>query len=150
MEIFSDTKYMRTSPRVLQAHNNRFNKCLLHKLTIPALVVYAHNTHNPTVLGVGEIAAFSYSVINYALFFVDNYCIQLDHWRDEESHYENKSEPPEPNINIVKHDEHAIRLLGVLSNLSARFAFFQLIISIYFRREVIIHAYEVLLETFFL
>tara|TARA_B110000977_G_scaffold198802_1_gene284518 strand:+ start:1506 stop:1913 length:408 start_codon:yes stop_codon:yes gene_type:complete len=55
--------------------------------------------------------------MNILLSFIENYTLQLDKWRDEESKYEEKTEPPLWNwkiVNVFKHISIILWLVGAV------------------------------------
>jgi hypothetical protein len=89
----------------------------------PVLMIYGHFNQDYNAEIVGEICTTTHSVVNYMLFYVDNYLYQLEKWRNQEGPYEQKSEPPEWNTTVILKDAHNIRLMQVGSALSGDVSF---------------------------
>ena len=90
---------------------NTYKKCIIPQVVPPVLSCYSHLTNDHNIYICSEIVTTSVALTNYGFFYVENYLHQLDTWRLEESRYEEKLDPPEWNLQIVKPKEHQANIL---------------------------------------
>lgn len=90
---------------------NYYKKCVIPQVLPSVLCVYSHVTQDHNAYVYSEIASTCVAITNYSFFFIENYIHQLDEWREHESIYEDKLDPPKWNTNIVKLKEHNANIL---------------------------------------
>jgi len=108
-------------PRTGIVAYNRYKKCIIPQIIPPVLSCYCHLSTDNNIYIVSEIVTTSVAITNYSFFYVENYLHQLDVWRFEESRYEEKLDPPEWNLRIVKPEEHRVNILLLLAAIITNF-----------------------------
>ena len=115
-------KVLTLKVRTVSDINRRYKKCVIPQLSGPVLLMYSHYVHDYNIEILGELCTTVNGIANYTLFYVENYLHQLEIWREKESKYEEKSDPPEWNTNIVMTNTHNIKLIQLASVFSGDFS----------------------------
>jgi len=75
------------------------------------LMGYANYEQRVDILYVSNTLMSIICLFNILISYIENYTLQLDQWREEESCYEEKLDPPVWNWKIIKVSEHAAIIL---------------------------------------
>lgn len=126
--------------------HRKFSKCTLHKIAVPMIVAASHYSGNPLAHELSDGVALSYSIVNYAGYFIDNYLHRIDQWREQEARYEDKLDPPPPGIYWSKNDNnvHTNKVLSIVHEIipgkeaTIAFILVQVIVNIIVNRTELI------------
>ena len=86
-------------------------------ISATAMMGYANYTNRIDLQYLSNTVISFTCMINMLFSFIENYTLQLDRWRDEESTYEEKTEPPLWNwkiVNVCEHTSIVLWLCGAL------------------------------------
>lgn len=114
--------------RRLSEINRRYKKYNKLQIGGPLLLFCGHHLNNDIIENMGQIMCTMTGILNYGMFYVDNYIYQLELWREEEGEYEEKEEPPKWNLRIEKHKEHKMTVLELINVIISQINIWQIAI----------------------
>jgi hypothetical protein len=82
------------------------------KYTLPVFVATAQYTHNSTIELPSEAVL---CIFDYSLYIIEDYIMKLDDWRTKEAEYEEKTDPPQWNLNFHNQYIHIAVLFALLA-----------------------------------
>ena len=101
--------------RKISEINRKYKKYNKLQLGGPILICYGHYTKNEGLENIGQILCTTTGIINYGMFYIDNYIYQLEQWREKESEYEDKKDPPKWNVKVENKEKHTITSLEFIA-----------------------------------